>query len=154
MPTFDTFLSPTRGNHLRGPSIRASEHTLIGGSTWTECSTYMPSASDRAPLRTAAQPLGDRPDGVEVDVVHSLFERDDGIVRDLDVLGANLRAALGDVAITDAGLPFEHRPAIKDVFRVHVEARDSDHEPWTVERTLRIMDAQDVAHVLAQEALD
>src|SRR5579864_2755461 len=154
MPTFDTFLSPTRGNHFRGPSIRASEHSLIGCSTWTECSMYMPSASDRAPLRTAAQPLGDRPDGVEVDIVHSLLERDDGIVGDLDVLGAHLGAALRDVAVTHARLAFEHRPTVQDVLGVHVEARDANHEPRTVKHALRVVRADHVAYVLAQEALD
>src|SRR5436190_582548 len=34
-------------------------------------------------------------------VHHALLERDDGIVRDRDVLGADLRAALGDVAVAN-----------------------------------------------------
>src|SRR5579859_958253 len=138
-PTLDTFLSPMRGNHLRGPSINAAEHALIGCSTWTECSMYMRRTLDRAPLRTAAQPLGDRPDGVEVDIVHALLERDDGIVGDLDVLGAHLRAALGDVAVTDARLSFEHRAAVQDVLRVHVEARDAHHETRPVEHALGVV---------------
>src|SRR6266550_127036 len=38
---------------------------------------------------------------------HALFQRDDRVVGDLDVLGANLLAALGDVAHAHAGLPVQ-----------------------------------------------
>ena len=42
----------------------------------------------------------------------------------------------------------------RDVHRVHLEARDPDHEARAVETRPSVVVAQHVAHVLAQEALD
>src|SRR5690349_15136513 len=105
-------------------------------------------------LRTAAQPAERPPDRVEVLIVHPLFERDDAIVSDLYVLRTHFGAALGDVAVTDAGAALQQRPAVERVPGMHLETGDPDHEAGSVERRLRLMVAEDVAHVLAQEALD
>src|SRR5690349_23781114 len=102
---------------------------------WTECSTCTPLLS-RAVLRTAAQPPERPPDGVEVDIVHALLERNDGIVRDVDVLGAHFRAALRDVAVTDPGLLFEQRRAVEDIPGMHLQPGDPDHEARAVENAL------------------
>src|SRR5579859_3126110 len=97
------------------------------------------------------------PDGskrVEVHVVHALLERDDCVVGAVDVLGAHLLAALGDVAVADAGMSLQQRPAVEHVAWVHLQARDPDHEPRPVVLLLAVVVAQDVADVLAQKALD
>jgi hypothetical protein len=47
-------------------------------------------------------------DGVIVLVRYPLFERDDRIVSDMNVLRADLGAALGDIAHVDPGLVLEH----------------------------------------------
>ena len=87
-------------------------------------------------------------------VHHPLLERDDGVVRDRDVFRADLRAALRDVAVADAVLLLQVRHAVRGVERVHLQLRDVDEEPRADELVVLVVVAQDVAHVLAQEALD
>src|ERR1700674_766533 len=101
-----------------------------------------------------AQPAQERTHRVEVRIVHPLFERNDRVIGDVDVLWAHLGAALRDVAVADPGLPLQQRAAIEDVLGVHLQARDPDHEPWTLESALQIVGSQDMADVLAEEALD
>src|SRR5207244_202523 len=74
--------------------------------------------------------------------------------RDLDVLRTDLRAALCDVAETDPSVPFEQRSAIESVFWMHLQARDTGHEPRSVEDAFIVVVSQHVADGLAEEALD
>src|SRR6185503_20635166 len=55
-------------------------------------------AADGSGLAADTEELGH---GVEVAIHHTLLEGNDGVVRDGDVLRANLGAALGDVAVAD-----------------------------------------------------
>ena len=90
-----------------------------------------------------------------VELVHdSLLERDDRVVRDGDVLRADLGAALGDVAQADAVLLPQVRDPVFGVERVHLERRDVHQEPRADELVVHAMLPQDVADVLTQEALD
>src|SRR5882762_9172162 len=93
-------------------------------------------------------------DGVEA-VDHPLLERDDAVVGDVDVLGTHLGAALGDVAQAHARLLLHELRAVASVEWVHVEAGQLDEEARHGEALLQLLVvADDVAHVLAQEALD
>ena len=71
----------------------------------------------------------------------------------MDVLGAHLGAALGDVAQADLELVLHELAPVERVERVHVEARQVDQEARPGERPLLVV-ADDVTHVLAEEALD
>src|SRR3989441_1672291 len=94
-------------------------------------------------------------DGIEELVGHPLLERDDPVVGDVNVLGTDLGAALGDVAEADAGRVLDVGRAVHRVERVHVEAGQLDEEARPRERALVLLViADDVADVLAQEALD
>src|SRR6202521_5440838 len=95
-----------------------------------------------APAETTDQ----RADGIEVDVVHPLLERDDRVVGDVNVLRANLLAALGDVAVTDSGVSLEQRPSVEDVLRMHLEARDSNPQAGTEVSALHLVVAEHVAN--------
>src|SRR6266852_9571965 len=66
-------------------------------------------------------------DGIE-GVGAPLLERDDPVIGDVDVLGTDLGAALGDVAERHACVLLDERRAVAGVQRVHVEARDLDEE--------------------------
>src|ERR1700730_16371372 len=55
---------------------------------------------------------------------HALFQRNDSVVRDLDVLWANLRATFGDVAVTDPLRVSQFLDAIFRVERMHLQRRD------------------------------
>src|SRR2546426_9168284 len=93
-------------------------------------------------------------DGIEF-VSHPLLERDDPVVGDVDVLRADLGTALRDIAQSDARVPLGELRPILGVERVHVEARDVDEEARHGEDPLLLLVvADDVAHVLTQEALD
>ena len=72
------------------------------------------SRSRRWPARLpAAQLARQGAQGVEVLVGHALLERDDPVVGDVDVLGADLGAALGDVAHAHAGLALQQRQPVQ-----------------------------------------
>src|SRR5438552_14954061 len=94
-------------------------------------------------------------DGIEELVGHPLLERDDPVVGDVNVLGTDLGAALGDVAEADAGRVLDVGRAVHRIERVHVEAGQLDEEARPRERALVLLViAADVADVRAQEALD
>src|SRR6516165_5305749 len=83
------------------------------------------------------------------------LERNDPVVRDVDVLGTDLGAALGDVAEADPGVVLDEARAIARVQRMHVEAGQLDEEARARERTLLVLVIADhVTDVLAEEALD
>src|SRR5262245_6576650 len=56
-------------------------------------------------------------------VDHAFLERDDGVVGDGDALGADLGAALRDVAVADALILFQILETIFGVEWVHLERR-------------------------------
>src|SRR3990170_2991703 len=118
------------------------------------CSLGSPSAAPRrlAPLGGSPYPLGSpsaapRPsshsdlaqepdDGIVVFGDDALLERDDGVVRDVDMLGADLGAALRDVAETQARLDPGQLLAVVGVQRVHLQLRQPHEEARARERRL------------------
>src|SRR5690349_15277827 len=102
----------------------------------------------------AAEPPPDHPERVVVAVRDALLQRDDRVVRDLDVLGTDLRAALRDVAEADPGVVLEVSRAVGLIGGVHLEPGGADEEPGPEERALDLVVAEDVTDVLAEEALD
>src|SRR3990172_8868191 len=94
-------------------------------------------------------------DGVVVLGHDALLERNDGVVGDVDVLGADLGAAFRDVAEPETRLEPGEVLAVVGVQRVHVQLRQPHEEARAGEgRLVLLVVADDVADVLAQEALD
>src|SRR5689334_16588535 len=92
---------------------------------------------------------------VELPVRYALLHRDDRVVGDLDALGADLGAALGDVAHAEAGCVLGHLDPVVLVQRVHVQLGVPEEEAGSGEgRLVLLVVTDDVAGVLAQEALD
>jgi hypothetical protein len=87
-------------------------------------------------------------------VHHALFERDDGVVGDANLLGADLGATFGDVAKTEAKLVLEKAGAVAAVEGMHFESGDSNEEARAGELLFLVVLAKDVAHVLAEKAFD
>src|SRR4029453_12978355 len=87
--------------------------------------TRSSSTGEISDLLEDPQEPGDR---VEVPIHDPLFERDDGVVGDVDVLRTDLGAALRDVAVTDAVLVLERRNTILGIERIHLEVRGVDQE--------------------------
>src|SRR5688572_2698618 len=106
----------------------------------------------RAVLALAAELAEEPDDGVEEVVGDALLERDDGVVGDVDVLRADLGAALRDVAEADARLLADELRAVGPrVERMHVEPGRLDEEPRAREDLLVLLVVADhVADVLAE----
>src|SRR5262249_35990251 len=106
--------------------------------------------------RLLAAQLPEHPhDGVVVVVDHALLQRNDRVVGDLDVLRADLGAALRDVAEPEAGSRPDELPAVHGVERVHVQLGQAHEEARPEELGLvLVVVPDDVADVLAQETFD
>src|SRR3990170_6214852 len=92
---------------------------------------------------------------VVVAVRHPFLERDDGVVRDVDVLRTDLGAALRDVAVADPRRLADQFRAVDGVQRVHHQLRQPHQEARPEEARLVLRMVPDhVADVLAEEALD
>jgi hypothetical protein len=90
-----------------------------------------------------------------VEFVHdALFERDDGVVGDANLLGTDLRATFGDVAKTKAELILEKASAVECVEGMHFETGDSNEEARASELLLLVVFAKDVTDILAEKAFD
>src|ERR1035441_149802 len=115
--------------------------------------------SGRAPapghgVAVAAESPSQPPQRIPVAVGEPLLHRDDGVVGDVDVLGADVAAALGDVAETETSPVARQLTAVEHVLGVHLQAGDADEEAWAEEAVALIVRADDMAGVLAEEALD
>src|SRR5262249_52608928 len=111
--------------------------------------------SGRTPGRAALQQAPDEALQRIVELVRdALLHRDDPVVGDPDALGADLGATLRDVAVADAVRLLQVFHPILDVERVHLEVRGVDQEARADELVVEPVLAQDVADVLAEEALD
>ena len=113
-------------------------------------------AASAARLPRATQDLAAQPgDGVVGGVHDAFFERDDGVVGDLDVLGAHLGAALGDVAHPEAHALAQQLPAVVGVERMRLELHVADEHAGAGVMGLVVLVVPDhVADVLAHEAFD
>src|SRR5580765_6667988 len=94
------------------------------------------------------------PDGIVELIDDALLEGNDRVVGDRDVFRTDLRAAFRDIAVADALGVLEIGGAALDIERMHLERRGVDEEPGTDERLVELVFAQDMAHVLAEKALD
>src|SRR6266404_7792135 len=90
-----------------------------------------------------------------VKIIHDPFlQRDDPVVGDLNVLRANFRATFGDVAVADPVRRAQFFEAILGIERMHLERGGVNEKARADEFVVLAMVAQDVADVLAKEALD
>src|ERR1051326_1328216 len=88
-------------------------------------------------------------------MIHNpLLERDDRIVGDPDALGAYGGAALGDVAVADALRGAQLVPPVERVERMHLQRRRVHQVAGPDELLVQVVVPEDMADVLAEEALD
>ena len=87
-------------------------------------------------------------------VDYAFLERNDRVVRDRDAFGTNLRAALGDVAVSNSVRFAKLVSPILYVERMHLE-RGSVHEKARSDKSVELLViAKNVADILAEIALD
>src|SRR5262245_53039521 len=84
----------------------------------------------------------------------TLLERDDGIVGNGDAFRTHFRAALGDVAVTDAVRVLEIARAPLHVERIHLECRRVQQMTWPDKLREHAMVAQHVTDILTEKTLD
>src|ERR1700733_13805349 len=88
-------------------------------------------------------------------IIHDSFlQRNDSVVGNLNVLRAHLRATFRDVAVADAVRLSQLLEPILGIERVHLERGGINEKARTDEFVVLAMVAQDMADVLAKEALD
>ena len=75
----------------------------------------------------------------------SFLQRDDRVIGDVDMLRADVRAVLRDVAVPDTVMVFQRRNPIRGIERMHLERGAVDEEPRSDEFLVLV--------VLAQNAL-
>src|SRR5438128_461987 len=90
---------------------------------------------------------------VEV-VNHSLLQRDDRVVRNVNILRANLGAAFGDIAESDAQIVLQQFSPRHAIERMHLQPGDANEETRAAELLLLLVIAQHVADVLAEETFN
>jgi hypothetical protein len=93
--------------------------------------------------------------GRVVEFVDDTFlERDDGVVGDVDLFGADFGAAFGDVAVADAHFVFQQGHAGDAVEGMHFEAGGTDEETRAAEGFVFTVITENVADVLAEKTFD
>src|SRR5260370_14602667 len=112
----------------------------------------------RLPLQLSFSGAADLTDKHEQRIIvfihYPLLERDDGVVGDVDIFGAHLGAALGDVAEPEAQFLLQHlcpRDAVKGL---HLKRSRAHEEARSAELLLFAVVAQNVADILAEKALN
>src|SRR5580704_8083887 len=89
------------------------------------------------------------------ELIHNpLLHRNNSVIRDVNTLRTNLRAALRDVAKSYPMLVFQISDPVVRIERVHLQIRRVNQESWPNEFLVHVMVAENVANVLAQETLN
>src|SRR5258706_528473 len=113
--------TPAReGPHAFGFAPNSLLNTIATGSPTTS-----------SPRLRPEQLVEHHRDGVVEARNDAFLQGDDRVVRDLDVLGAHLRAALRDVAVADPHLVLDRGQTILDVEGMHLEPRRPHEEART-----------------------
>src|SRR5829696_5607967 len=153
--------APSRSGMSRRQASLARTQSRRDGrrpsSSWARTAMRRASAREAGAGSVLAAPdlVPEPGDRVVADVGDPFLEGDDGVVGDVDVLGADLGAALGDVAQAKAHLLAEQLAAVAGLQGVHLELGVADEHARAGEAALVLLVVtDDVADVLAQEALD
>src|SRR5258705_1674497 len=87
-------------------------------------------------------------------VNNALFQRNDRVVCNMNVFGADFRATFCDVTKADSELFLHQLSPIQAVERVHLQAGYANEKAWTTKVLFLVMIPQHMADVLTEEALD
>src|SRR5579875_865048 len=141
-------------------------HHLRRNKTADPNAIYPPAGN---PNRQAGKPekfKPDSPSGLTEDLLeehehrivklidHALLQRNDRVVGYVNLLRADLGAALGNVAEAQPSVILEELCPVERIERVHLQPGHAHEEAGAGENILAIVIPQHVADVLAEEALD
>src|SRR5690606_23762621 len=145
-----------RADAARSPGPPSNEGAPKGWAVWRNRRGWIlgPAASGKLVGLLCPEYAEEAGDRVEELIDDAFLQRDDRIIGDRDVLGADLGAAFGDVAEADAVFVADFGDAVFGVERVHLEGGEVDEVAGSGELRVLAVLAQHMADVLAQEALD
>src|SRR6185369_4459282 len=111
--------------------LESSARKLGSGQRIPTAAALLPGTGSLSRLRPASTAL-EHPQEPGERIVEAiddpLLERNDRVVRDRDLLGADLGAALRDVAVADAVLLLQVDHAVRGIQRMHLERRGIGEE--------------------------
>lgn len=87
-------------------------------------------------------------------VNNAFFERNNGVVRNRDMLWADLRATFGNVTIPDTIRILQFFESVLSVNWVHFQGSGVNEESRSDELVMKIVFSEDMADILAEEAFD
>ena len=108
----------------------------------------------RLSIRFFLQPSPNPAKWIVESVHHPLLQGNDRIVGNLNALRTNFRAALRNIAVTDALRVSQFINPVFSVEWVHIERGHVNQKARSDKLLVFLMIAQDMANVLTQEALD
>src|SRR6476659_9043871 len=92
--------------------------------------------------------------GIIESVHDSFFKRNNGVVCNGNIFGANLRTAFGDITITNPIHFFQILQTVFHIKRVHFKCSGINEESRTDEFIMKLVFTQHMTHVLAKEAFN
>src|SRR5882672_5607645 len=87
---------------------------------------------------------------IEKLIHHALFQRDNGVIGNLNVFRTDMGAAFGDVAVADVESFSQLADPVFGVERMHFKGGDVDEKAWADEFGVLVMIAEDMADILAE----
>lgn len=91
---------------------------------------------------------------VEELIYDALFQRNNGVVGDVDTFRTDFCTAFGNIAEADALRLAQVREPVFGIERMHFQSGSVNEKSRTDEFLMKVMVAKDVADILAQEAFD
>src|SRR4029453_16168300 len=105
-------------------------------------------------VRFFLQPSPEPPKWIKTFIHDAFFQRNNSVVRDLNAFGTNLRATLGDVAVTDPVSVPQFLNAILSIEWMHLQSGDMNQKARADKFFVHPVIAQNVADILAQKTFD
>src|SRR5882762_11075624 len=87
-------------------------------------------------------------------VHHPLLQRNDGVIRNMDIFRTNLCATFRYVAQSDAQLILQQLRSGNAVHRMHFQSRHAHKKSWPAKLLVLIVISQHMANILAKKTLN
>src|SRR5262245_50294259 len=125
-------------------SVKLTNNLRQRTNLWRKCSSPLPAGK-----------LSQKPTHWIVEVIHdALLQRNDRVVGNVNIFGANFRTAFGDIAEANPEFVLQQFGARQTVEWVHFQPGHAHEEARSAKLVLLLVIAQYVTNVLAEKALN
>src|SRR3982750_1844011 len=100
---------------------------------------YASSPEHLALFLSSLQFTQEPPHWIVMVVDHALLQRNDSVIRNMDILRTNLCAALGNRAETDRQFLFQQLSSRQTIKRMHLQPGDANEETRTAKLSLLVV---------------